>query len=313
MPALEQGTFLDTALELLSHAIDAENNHDYTEAYAQYMAALDYLMAAQDFEANEKSRTLLKTKADEYLNRAEAVKQCIDIDMQKQLDRPGVATDVGSFSKGHTTAQSVILDEAFKCAKEAVDADALQNYAEAYKQYMKSMEYFMFAQRYELNEQSRSLIRTEVGEYLSRAETIKKHLDSLKESRAVDNVNIRKGPPRTPEAVFLHVDAWIAQSIILMAFLTTLPQTAIEITQRAIQQDIKKNYRSAYDLYNGALDYFILAQRCTFLTLVSHDHPPLTQRRILPFADEKNEQSKIAIRTSVEEYLARAEVLKKTI
>ena len=39
---------MQTALELLSHAIDAENNHDYTEAYAQYMAALDYLMAAQD-------------------------------------------------------------------------------------------------------------------------------------------------------------------------------------------------------------------------------------------------------------------------
>lgn len=79
MPAPEQGSFLDvsarhnivscltvdlrrlshsispyvtlhtvqTALELLAHAIDAEDKHDYTEAYAQYMAALDYLMAAQ--------------------------------------------------------------------------------------------------------------------------------------------------------------------------------------------------------------------------------------------------------------------------
>ncbi|KAH0831043.1 hypothetical protein J3R83DRAFT_13547 [Lanmaoa asiatica] len=271
MSAPEQGAFLDTALELLSHAIDAEDNHDYTEAYAQYMAALDYLMAAQQSETNENSRALLKTKADEYLNRAETIRQHIDVDTHKQqTDRSGVAADLSRFSKGHTTAQSVILDEAFKCAKQAVGADMLQNYAEAYKQYMRCMDYFMFAQRYELNEQSRALIRSEVAEYLSRAETIKKHLDSLKESRAINDVSLSKGPPRSPEVVFLH--------------------TAIEITQRAIQQDIKKNYGSAYELYNGALDFFMLAQKY-----------------------ERNEQSKIAIRASTEKYLARAEALKRCI
>ncbi|KAI9569199.1 hypothetical protein HD554DRAFT_2093819 [Boletus coccyginus] len=105
----EQGTFLDTALELLSHAIDAEDNHDYTEAYAQYMAALDYLMAAQQSETNEKSRALLKTKADEYLNRAEEVRQHINVDAYKEPDT-GVTADGGAFTKGHTTAQSVVLD-----------------------------------------------------------------------------------------------------------------------------------------------------------------------------------------------------------
>ena len=39
------------------------------------------------------------------------------------------------------------VQEAFKCAKQAIDADASQNYVEAYSQYMKSMDYFMFAQR----------------------------------------------------------------------------------------------------------------------------------------------------------------------
>lgn len=99
-----------------------------------------------------------------------------------------------------------------------------------------------------------------------------------------------------------------------MASLATLPQTAIEITQRAIQQDIKQNYRSAYELYNGALDYFMLAQKCVFFwTLVFHNQPPFTQQRTLPFADEKSEQSKAAIRASMEEYLARAEALKKIV
>ena len=39
------------------------------------------------------------------------------------------------------------VQEAFKCAKQAIDADASQNYVEAYSQYMKSMDYFMFSQR----------------------------------------------------------------------------------------------------------------------------------------------------------------------
>ncbi|KAF8123529.1 hypothetical protein EV363DRAFT_1355830 [Boletus edulis] len=264
MLAMEQATFLDNALELLSHAINAEDNHDYTEAYAQYMAALDYLMAAQQYEKNEKSRAFLKEKADEYLNRAEAIRQRVHIDMHKRSD---MAADVDGTNKGHTTAQSVILDEAFKCAKRAIDADASHNYTEAYKQYMKSMDHFMFAQRYGHDEQSRSLIRSEVAEYLSRAEIIKEHLDSLKESRAADNANLSKGPPRPPEVVFLH--------------------TAIEITQRAIQQDVKKYYRSAYELYNDALDYFMLAHKY-----------------------EKNEQKRTTIRANMEEYLTRAEVLK---
>lgn len=61
-------------------------------------------------ETNEKSRTLLKIKADEYLNRAEAIRQRINVDTHKQTDMPGVAVDVSGFSKGHTTAKSVILD-----------------------------------------------------------------------------------------------------------------------------------------------------------------------------------------------------------
>jgi len=275
MSTFDRNTHLDTAFELLSHAINAEDNADYTKAYANYMAALDYLMAAQQSETNEKSRALLKAKADEYLNRAETIRERIDVDRVHNLKAIVGSSCDGEPTTSTSTAQSVILDEAFKCAKQAMDADASQNYAEAYKLYMKSMDHFMFAQRYDLNEQSRTLIRSEVAEYLSRAETIKKHLDALKDSEARGTPansasNLSRDRPRPPEAVFLH--------------------TAIEIVQRAIQQDGKNNYRSAYELYNGAFDYFMLAHKY-----------------------EKDEQSKIAIRASMEEYLARAEVIKKFI
>lgn len=39
-------------------------------------------------------------------------------------------------------------------------------------------------------------------------------------------------------------------------------QRAIEMVQRAIDEDIKQNYAEAYKLYMNSLDYFMLAQKC---------------------------------------------------
>lgn len=59
-------------------------------------------------ETNEKSRALLKTKADEYLNRAETIRLRIHVDTHKP--QPDRSADVSGFSKHHSTAQSVVLD-----------------------------------------------------------------------------------------------------------------------------------------------------------------------------------------------------------
>jgi vacuolar protein-sorting-associated protein 4 len=47
--------------------------------------------------------------------------------------------------------------------------------------------------------------------------------------------------------------------------LLTSPETqrAIEIVQRAIDEDVKQNYAEAYKQYQNALDYFMLAMKCT--------------------------------------------------
>ncbi|GLB36734.1 putative AAA ATPase family protein [Lyophyllum shimeji] len=63
---------------------------------------------------------------------------------------------------------------------------------------------------------------------------------------------------------------------------------AIEIVQRAIDEDVKQNYPEAYKTYQNSLDYFMLALKY-----------------------EKNEKSKLLIRTKINEYLARAETLKE--
>ncbi|KAF8651019.1 hypothetical protein AX16_004953 [Volvariella volvacea WC 439] len=64
-------------------------------------------------------------------------------------------------------------------------------------------------------------------------------------------------------------------------------QRAIDIVQRAIDEDVKQNYQEAYKQYMNALDYFMLALKY-----------------------EKNEKSKLLIRTKINEYLGRAETLK---
>ncbi|CAL1696916.1 unnamed protein product [Somion occarium] len=65
---------------------------------------------------------------------------------------------------------------------------------------------------------------------------------------------------------------------------------AIEIVQRAIEEDTKGNYPEAYKQYQNALDYFMLALKY-----------------------ESNVKSKQLIRAKITEYLGRAETLKEHI
>lgn len=41
-------------------------------------------------------------------------------------------------------------------------------------------------------------------------------------------------------------------------------QRAIEIVQRAIEEDTKQNYAEAYKQYSNSLDYFMLALKCAY-------------------------------------------------
>ncbi|PVF92992.1 AAA-domain-containing protein [Serendipita vermifera] len=68
---------------------------------------------------------------------------------------------------------------------------------------------------------------------------------------------------------------------------TNFLDRAIEIVQKAIDEDLNQNYHEAYKQYQNALDYFLLA---------------------LKF--EKNYQLKVLIRIKMDEYLTRAEKLK---
>ncbi|TDL28908.1 AAA-domain-containing protein [Rickenella mellea] len=81
-------------------------------------------------------------------------------------------------------ANSNSLDRAIEIVQLAIDEDIKQNYAEAYKQYQNSLDYFMLALKYEKNDKLKVLIRGKIDEYLDRAEKLKEHISKAEEKRA---------------------------------------------------------------------------------------------------------------------------------
>ncbi|GAA5835470.1 hypothetical protein JCM11251_005243 [Rhodosporidiobolus azoricus] len=71
---------------------------------------------------------------------------------------------------------SNFLDKACEIVKQAIDADVKQEWAEAFKLYKNSLDYFNMAYKYEKNPKLKDLIRTKVEEYLDRAEKLKDHI-----------------------------------------------------------------------------------------------------------------------------------------
>ncbi|GJJ13938.1 hypothetical protein Clacol_008195 [Clathrus columnatus] len=76
------------------------------------------------------------------------------------------------------------LERAIEMVQRAIDEDVNQNYAEAYRQYQNSLDYFMLALKYERNDKLKVMIRNKVTEYLDRAEKLKTHLMKSEEKRS---------------------------------------------------------------------------------------------------------------------------------
>ncbi|KAI0685551.1 AAA-domain-containing protein [Cytidiella melzeri] len=78
---------LDRAIDIVKSAIDEDTKQNYAEAYKQYSNALDYFMLAMKYEKNEKSKTLIRSKIEEYMARAETLKGHIQQTEDKQAKR----------------------------------------------------------------------------------------------------------------------------------------------------------------------------------------------------------------------------------
>ncbi|PSR76431.1 hypothetical protein PHLCEN_2v8466 [Hermanssonia centrifuga] len=96
-------TNLDKALEIIKVAIDEDTKQNYAEAYKQYNNALDYFMLALKWEKNEKMKQLLRKKVDEYLGRAEGLKEVLNAESDKKAKK-AVGMSNGGVGKGSKKA-----------------------------------------------------------------------------------------------------------------------------------------------------------------------------------------------------------------
>ncbi|KAH8813737.1 AAA-domain-containing protein [Flagelloscypha sp. PMI_526] len=78
------------------------------------------------------------------------------------------------------------LDTAITIVQRAINEDGKQNYAEAYKLYRSSLDYFLEAMKSAPNERIKTFIRGKMNGYLARAETLNKHLQEEAKKIAAD-------------------------------------------------------------------------------------------------------------------------------
>lgn len=69
------------------------------------------------------------------------------------------------------------LGRAIETVKKAIEQDTAGEYEKAYQQYYAALELFMLALKWEKNPKSKDMIRGKAGEYMERAEKLKKHIE----------------------------------------------------------------------------------------------------------------------------------------
>jgi len=79
---------LNKAIEIVKQATEKDEAKQYEEAYALYHKALDYFMLYLKHDKNEKLKSMVRGKVDQYLKRAEELRKILDTP-KKVKDTPG--------------------------------------------------------------------------------------------------------------------------------------------------------------------------------------------------------------------------------
>ena len=75
------------------------------------------------------------------------------------------------------------LGRAIETVKKAIEQDTAGEYEKAYQQYYAALELFMLALKWEKNPKSKDMIRGKAGEYMERAEKLKKHIEEQESNK----------------------------------------------------------------------------------------------------------------------------------
>ncbi|CAG8972601.1 hypothetical protein HYALB_00005370 [Hymenoscyphus albidus] len=90
--------FLGRAIDVVKKAIEADTAAEYDKAYQLYYQSLELFMLALKWEKNAKSKEMIRTKAAEYMERAEKLKVHLEGDAAKK--KPGMVGANGTAAAG---------------------------------------------------------------------------------------------------------------------------------------------------------------------------------------------------------------------
>jgi len=101
--------FLSRAIDSVKKAIELDNAGTYDQAYQQYYGALELFMLALKWEKNPKSKEMIRSKAGEYMDRAEKLK--VHIQANDNSKKPAAMGTNGKAVNGSGKGEAGEKDE----------------------------------------------------------------------------------------------------------------------------------------------------------------------------------------------------------
>jgi len=83
--------FLQKAISIVQQATEKDSAKDYPEAFRLYQLSLEYFMTAIKYEKNQRTKEVIRGKVQEYITRAEKLKEMIEKGTTKQVVPTGGA------------------------------------------------------------------------------------------------------------------------------------------------------------------------------------------------------------------------------
>ena len=97
---MSNSDFLGRAIDTVKKAIDCDTAQDYEKAYQLYYSALELFMLALKWEKNPRSKDMIRTKAGEYMERAEKLKQHLAESERSNRKKPAAVGSNGRVAGG---------------------------------------------------------------------------------------------------------------------------------------------------------------------------------------------------------------------
>ncbi|XP_038077303.1 serine/threonine-protein kinase ULK3-like [Patiria miniata] len=199
---------LEKAKSLVVQAVEKDTSGDTKAAIQLYCESLQYFLPAIQFERDAQKKDVLRSRVQEYMVRAEDLKQ-----MMKPKSQPVVQIPDSSSQDEKQLPDVFLLDKlanghrnlqiALEVAHEAELQDAKENYEAAFRIYQDSLEQLIPILQHEPNGRRRETLHNEVQRYMARAEVVKQFLDVRRIPLKQDSINEVLRPDRNKNGKFL--------------------------------------------------------------------------------------------------------------